>query len=516
MLYVSIFVELLRARPALAVGLAALVQAALWTLLPTLFYWGPPGDVPAVLAIGHEFQLGAYLGPPLAFWLAEIAFVLSGGHLFGVYLLSQICVVATYWTVFVLGRSIVGAQHAALAVLLMVGISIFTVPTPDFGPVILTMPLWAIILLHYWRAVGENRRGYWVALAVEVGLLLLTTYSGLLLVALLALFTVANKRTRATLRTFDPWLAVIVALVVTFPHLLWLGESGAPTLPEWSQLPASEAILQNVTAWLRQVALILAGHAGLLVLVALVIGWPWVKRERAPVIVRRPVGPFARHFIYFFALAPVLAATLAAVLLGWSGSIGGVAPLVILSGLAVVLAAGDNIELTHQHVVIAAWFGLLLVPPLMAALALVALPWIGVDLSVNQPAQAMASFFTDSFQRRTGAPAPIVAGDPRTAALVALGSASRPSLFLDATPDRSPWVSMDDIKAKGAIVVWPTTDTAGAPPAEIKARFPDLVPELPRAFERTVQGRLPLLRIGWGMIRPQSQPVAGSPPPAKP
>jgi hypothetical protein len=150
----------------------------------------------------------------------------------------------------------------------------------------------------------------------------------------------------------------------------------------------------------------------------------------------------------------------------------------------------------------------------MAVMALAVLPWLGVDLSVNQPAQQMASYFTDSFQRRTGAPAPIVAGEPRTAALIALASRSRPSLFLDATPDRSPWVTMDDVKSRGAIVVWPTTDTAGAPPPEIKQRFPDLVPELPRAFERTMQGRLSLVRIGWGMIRPQSQPVGAPPAPA--
>ena len=178
MLYVSIFVELLRSRPALAVWLAAIAQALLWTLVPALFYAGPPGDVPNVLAVGHEFQLGTYLGPPLAFWLAELAFDLTGHSLFGVYLLSQVCVVVTYWAVFTLGRSIVGAQHAALAVLLMVGVSAFTVPTPDFGPVILTMPLWAIILLHYWRAVGEDRRAYWLVLAIEIGLLLLTTYVG--------------------------------------------------------------------------------------------------------------------------------------------------------------------------------------------------------------------------------------------------------------------------------------------------------------------------------------------------
>ena len=158
MLYVSILIELLRSRPAAAVWLGALAQGLLWTIVPSLFYAGPPGDLPMVLAIGHEFQLGSYLGPPLAFWLAELAFDLAGRSLFGVYLLSQACIVVTYWAVFLLGRSIVGVQHAALAVLLMVGIAAFTVPTPDFGPFVLAMPLWAIILLHHWRAVGEGKR----------------------------------------------------------------------------------------------------------------------------------------------------------------------------------------------------------------------------------------------------------------------------------------------------------------------------------------------------------------------
>jgi 4-amino-4-deoxy-L-arabinose transferase-like glycosyltransferase len=512
MLYVSIFVELLRSRPALAVWSAALIQAALWTLVPSVFYWAPPGDLAAVIAVGHEFQLGTYLGPPLAFWLADIVYAIAGNSLLAIYLLSQVCVVTTFWAVFALGRAVVGPHHAALSVLLMIGISAFSVPTPEFGPVILTMPLWAIILLHYWRAVGEGRRGYWVALAVEIGLLLLTTYGGLLLVGLLVLFTLVNRRARATLGSSDPWFAGIVAVLVMFPHLLWLAESREGLLDTWTRLRAPEAVLDNFNAWLKLMVVVVGTHIGLGVLVALVIGWPWAEREPAPVIVRQPADPFVRQFIYFFAIMPVLTATFVAVLIGAPNPVGGIAPLVILSGLAVVIAAGDGIEFSHQRIVIAAWFGLIFVPPAMAVIALLALPWLGFALNINQPARQMALFFDDSFQRRINAPLPIVAGDPRTAALIALGAPSRPSLYFDATPDRSPWVTMDDIRAKGALVVWPTTDTAGAPPAALKERFPEIVPEVPRAFERPMQGRLPLLRIGWAIIRPR--PAAPPQPPA--
>ena len=310
------------------------------------------------------------------------------------------------------------------------------------------------------------------------------------------------------LRFPDPWIASVAVAFVIIPHLVWLARSGAGLMPVLGRLRAPESVVDNVFASLQHMAVILAAHAGLVLLVAAVAGWPRSRHEPAPVIVRRPVDDFGRHFVYVVAILPVLAATIVAVLVGSSGPVGGVAPLVILSGLAVVVAAGDGIELSHQHAVIAAWFGLLIVPPIVVVVALVVTPWLAIDLNANLPAKAMALYFSESYQRRVGLPLPIVAGDPRIAALIALGAPSRPSLFLDATPERSPWVTLTDVATKGAIVVWPTTDTAGTPPAAIKERFPDLVPEVPRAFERSVQGRLPLLRIGWALIRPHRIPAS--------
>src|SRR3954471_17155466 len=161
MFRVSLILEALRAQPALMFWVAALAQGILWTLVPSLFYAAPPGDVPLVLAIGREWQLGSPYGPPLAYWLADLAYRLAGGSIIGVYLLSQACVVATYWAVFSLGRRIVGSAHAAMAILLMAGISVFTVPTLEFGPAVLAMPLSAITLLVFYRALANNRRLDW-------------------------------------------------------------------------------------------------------------------------------------------------------------------------------------------------------------------------------------------------------------------------------------------------------------------------------------------------------------------
>jgi hypothetical protein len=121
----------------------------------------------------------------------------------------------------------------------------------------------------------------------------------------------------------------------------------------------------------------------------------------------------------------------------------------------------------------------------------------------------MGRYFADTFERSTGRPLEIVTGEARLADLVAVGARARPSVYDYLRPDHTPWVNDDDLRRRGAIVVWTASDTAGAPPAEIVARFPDLAPALPRAFEHQIQGRLPLIRVGWGIIRPQTPDTPG-------
>lgn len=502
MFRVSLILEALRARPVLMFWVAALAQGLLWTLVPSVFYAAPPGDVPLVLAVGREWMLGSPYGPPLTYWLANIAFTLGG--IIGVYLLSQLCVVVTFWAVFTLGRRMLGAAHAAMAILLMAGISVFTVPTLEFGQSVLAMPLTALILLFGYRALTDNKRGDWIAAGITLGLLLLTTYAGFILLGLMTLFVAATAQGRSRLGTFGPWLAALMVIVAFAPHLYWLHRTGMSLLPALQTLPSMFTGEKRLMAWGNLVLLLLFSHAGLVVLAMVAGGVLAGKRTAAPAVERVPAEPFAKAYVYYFALAPAFAATLIAVLTERSGPIGGAGPIVVLSGLAVVVAAGDTIRLYRERISALVWLGLLIVPPAMIMAATVALPWTAaVDLEVSKPANAMGQFFTDTFRRRTGRPFAVVVGDVRTAGLVALASPDRPSLSIDGSRSLSPWISDDDIREKGAVIVWPVTDAGGAPPAALKERFPDMVAEVPRTFERSMQGRMPLLRIGWAIVRPR-------------
>jgi hypothetical protein len=499
--YVSLIIEFLRGRPVVVFWTVALTQAALWTLIPAIFYSAPPGDVPMLLAIGHEFMLGSYLGPPLAFWLGEIAYRIAGA--FGLYLLAQACIVTAYWAVFTLGRGIVGTRHAALGILLMVGIAAFTVPSPDFGPAVLAAPLWALALLHYWRAVGEFKRGSWFLVGLTLGLLLLTSYAGLILVALMLVFTLATSRGREALLHLEPWLAFLLLGIVVFPHGAWL--SGARDLVI-SGLNDSAAVAGKWPPGVWLCIALLATHLGLLLLVALSSGWPRYRRrwrDRAPEIDRNPVELFARRFVYFFAIAPA-ACAIAIVFVGERmAPFDRIAPLVVLSSLAVVVAGGDQVRLYRERLVSFTWAGLLVAPPVLVVLSLFVLPWmVSVDLKIAQPAKTEGQFFGDNFARRTGKPLPYVTGDERLALLVALGAPKRPHVYFDWAPQRSPWAHAADVVEQGSVVVWPASDNTGTPPATLKAQFPALVPEVPRSFARSIPGLLPLIKVGWAVLRP--------------
>ncbi len=534
MRFTSLVVELIRARPLLVFWLVALFQAAMWLTVSLLLYRGPPGDLATALAFGREYQVGTDLGPPFAFWLADIAYRAAGSHMFGVYLLSQFCFIVAFRVLFELARTIVGSRQAVLAVLLTMAVTAFGGPSLAFGPPVLALPLWSLLLLHSWQIVGQGRNA-WFALSIEAGLLLLTTPAAVGLLLALAVFALATERGRYALGSVDPLFALLVIAVLALPYLVWLVRADALGPPPW---PDIFELHLRLLRWGELLLSLVFATAGLLLLVVLNSSFVNRMSEDAPVIARPPVDPLAHTFVYAFALAPALGGSLVAALFGVDHAVGGAPIALLMSGLAVVLLAGDLIPLRRLRVLRAAWLAAVVAPALVVIATVVGRPWFAnAEVATSIPASAIGTFFGENFERRTNRPLQAVAGDPQLAALVALGP-SRPHLLLDAASiafssevesgsreenaskhkdrvlhrfreavkdsRRTPWVTPAKFNELGGVVVWRASDTAGTPPEAIARRFPGIVPEIPRTFEYLVNGRLPPLRIGWAIVRPKA------------
>lgn len=506
MRFASLIVELIRAKPSLVFWVAVLAQALLWLIVPALFYGSPPADVATVLAFGRQYQVSSDLGPPLAFWLADIAFTLAGGHIIGVYLLAQICFVVAFAALFALGRRILGGQHAVIAVLLTQTVLVFSFPGAAFGPQVLACPIWALILMHGWQVIGQGSRSAWFALSIEAGLLLLTIDAAPFLLLLLFVFALATAAGRRTLRSLDPLFAVLVIVVLVTPYLIWRLRAGGYGLPVASHMRDIGEVLQHWGWLLGGLALSLAGIVALLIFnSALVQRFIIRDRETMPTVFRPPVGDLARRYVYFFALAPALLGSVAAALYGRAEVVGGSGIALLLTGLAVVVAGSDIIHLRRQRFLRAVWLLAIVAPAVVIAAAALVQPWLTTqEISTSLPAKSIARFYGDSFQRRTNRPLPAVAGDRELALLIALGAA-RPQPVLTPRPEQGSWLTPAQFSELGGVVVWRAADTSGAVPSEIAKQFPGLVPEVPQSFDRLVDGRQPPVRIGWAIVRPKMQ-----------
>ncbi len=289
MRFTSLVVELIRARPRLVVWIVVLAQAAIWLLLPLIFYSSPPGNLATVLAFGREYQVGTDIGPPLAFWLADIAFRAAGNHMFGVYLLAQVCEIATFIAFYQLARAIVGGPQGVLAVLLSMTVVVFSSPSVEFGPLILARPLWALLLLHSWQLIGQNRRSSWFAWSIDCGLLLLTTPAAIGMILLVVGFALATERGRRTLRAVDPLYAVLVIIVLALPYLIWLVRADALVLPA---LPAVVDLKARALRWGVVLGGLIVATAAVVLLVILNSRWFARSADNSPIIYR-PAGQSA-------------------------------------------------------------------------------------------------------------------------------------------------------------------------------------------------------------------------------
>src|SRR5579871_4126182 len=395
MRFTSLVIELIRARPKLVVWLVVVLQALLWLLVSLLVYRSPPGDLATVIALGREYRVGTDLGPPLAFWLADIAFRAAGNHMFGVYLLAQICSIATFWILYLLARAAVGGQQAVLAVLLTMTVLAFSAPSLEFGPLVLARPLWALLLLHSWQLIGQNRRNVWFAWSIEAGLLLLTTSAGIVLLALVVGFALATARGRRTLMSFDALFALLVILVLVLPYLIWVIRADASVLPH---LPSAMELSGRAVHGVELLGGLLLTSFGIAIVSAFNSGLFDRAQDEAPVIFRPPVDPVMRDFVYFFALVPAALGCLISGLYGLDPVVGGPAIVLLMSGLAVIVACGDLIHLRRQRILRTVWAGVILAPALAVVLATVIIPWTtNSEMATSLPATAIGRFFDDSF-----------------------------------------------------------------------------------------------------------------------
>jgi hypothetical protein len=446
-----------------------LIHVILWTLLPSLLLTNASLDMVEGLAWGHEWQLGYEKDPPLWPWVTEIVIGWSGKGLWSGYLVAQICIATVFISVWQLGRRIATDSEALVGALLLEGIFYFNFSTPEFNDIVLQMPFAALFgwLLH--RALVDDRLVDWALSGLVAGLGLLARYSMGAYIVPMALFVLLHPQARRRLGSPGPWVLTLASILVFLPHIYWIFKSDFISI---QYVGGRAPAIAGIGPFLAKLLSFIGAQAAACIPMLLLTAMLWRWRSSGPQLRSEP-QKFNQAYLATLALGPIaFSLGLAAITSRPPRHMWG-APLWCFASVFAVTMIRPMLTAERLRSLGRAWLVALLFPALMFALAETVWPMItGKECRTHFHGEQLAAEVTDRWHAATDEPLKYVIGDTWHAGNVAFYSDDRPSaLFADGNYHFNPWVSQENLKQFGAVLVWDTKQEGTGIPLRIAARF---------------------------------------------
>jgi 4-amino-4-deoxy-L-arabinose transferase-like glycosyltransferase len=494
----SAFATRIARHPVGALAAFAALHIVVWTALPTWLYRNLPLDLIEALTYGREWQLGYDKLPPLPWWLVEGAYRLFG-HDLAYYALAQVTVLAAFAAVWATARPLVGPLGALLSILIADGLHYFNYTAAKFNHDVVQLPLWALAGYAYHRALRGQRLGSWLVLGASIGVAVWAKYFVIVLALPLGLFLLVDREARKALRTPGPYLALLAALVVMAPHLLWLVENDfLPFAYAEARAAPSRGFIDHLWHPLQ----FLLEQVGFLV-PALLIGapllWPPAREGGAP----SAADAYDRRIVTVLAFGP-LATVLALSTLSGRGTVAMWGyPLFLFLGLSIVLAARTGLSPPRAARVLLLW-ALAFTGFAIAFVVNYAVQpsYDGRYRAVLYPGEPLGAAMSQRFRAATGQPLAYVIAGMWDGGNVAHYAREQPRVLIDGDPRRAPWIDLAGLNRRGALVLWTEGDRTVLPAAyrAVAARA-QVQPPLSLPF---LLGPL-RLDVGWAILPPQAR-----------
>lgn len=473
------------------------IHALVWTALPALLYPNLPLDLIEALVYGREWQLGYDKLPPLPWWLVEVAHRVIG-YDFAYYLLAQGAVVAGFAAVWAMARPLIGARGALVALLILDGLHYFNYTAAKFNHDVIQLPFWALAGYALHRALRSGETRYWLLLGLTIGLSLWSKYFVAVLAVPFGLFMLADRDARKHLATPGPYIALAAAIAAMAPHLVWLVQN------DFLPFGYAEHRAQLSRGWydhLWHPFQFAIGQLFFLIpslLIALPLFWPRPTKDEPPVVVA--ADAFDMRIVTLLAFGP-LATVLALSAVSGRGTIAMWGyPLFLFGSVWLVLVARrflDDARIIRIGIIWSVVFTVL-------GLAFIGnygvLPQYDHRYrAVLYPGSDLARELSDRYRTLTGKEIVYVIGTMWDGGNASHYMPTQPRVLIDGKPARAPWIDLNDLRARGAVVVWTDGDRS-ALPVEYRAIAADaqVQPPFTLPFRRGGQ----VLNVGWAILLP--------------
>ena len=200
--------------------------AGLWILLPLLFHTGYKPDVIELQFIGKEWVLATRKHPMLPAWILELINILTNRSFAAPFIASALCTVVTLFAVWRLAQKVLSERLALIGTFAMLPFWSITVESIQFNQNTVLMACWTLTMLMFHNAFQTNKKRWWIAAGLTLGLGFHAKYTIILLAIAILFYSLRISRFRRYWKETGPWLTVSLSFAVFLPHLIWLYQTG--------------------------------------------------------------------------------------------------------------------------------------------------------------------------------------------------------------------------------------------------------------------------------------------------
>lgn len=427
----------------------ALLHLLIWTALPTLYRFTLPLDAMEGTTWGRQLAWGYDKNPFLNAWLTELGVWIGGQSGWAIYLISQLCIVATFWAVWRLARKFVSPVHALISVFLLELITNYNIDAIDFDDNVLQICFWALIIFFFYQALTSQKIRHWLAVGFFAALALLSKYFVVILfVPMLGVLLTDRQAWKSFFRP-GLYLAILLTLLLILPHLIWLFHHDFLTV-RYSFMRAATS-----TNWLSHLRN--PWHFGYSYLLGFVLPLMlflvllWGRPLGEPIATRRTISSFQWQFLWWLVVGPFLLLLLLSLMTGMALHLGWGEPLMSCWGLFLVALVQPIITKARFYRFIAV--GLFLFLVLVLGYSRVT-SRAGDTSSANYPGPLMAKQLTEQWHAKYHRPLQYIIGPRWDAGAVSFYSKDRPAVLIRGDDEISFWVDKKALQKAGALVIW--------------------------------------------------------------
>ena len=169
----------------------------------------------------QHLDLGYLDHPPMVAWLIWLGTAVCGDSEFGVRIGALCCAAVASFFAYRLTRNLFGEASAVVALVLMQVLPFFFLAGMLMTPDAPLTAAWAGALYFLERALIAGRPRAWLLAGVSIGIGLISKYTIAMLVPAVVLFVILDPQSRRWLLRWEPYAALIIALVIFSPVILW-------------------------------------------------------------------------------------------------------------------------------------------------------------------------------------------------------------------------------------------------------------------------------------------------------